>query len=72
MYSDYVLLLSWLFFLCSVFIMSRANATTAQPVTFMCSNTSSVIMNVTMGPAVMGLPACWVSMMGSATTAVAD
>ena len=50
-------LLSWFFFLCSVFITSQATATTTTPpVTVMCSGASSLTMTVTMVPTLMGLP----------------
>ena len=51
-------LLSWCIFLCSVFIMSEANATTiTPPVTAVCSGASSLTMTVTMALTLMGLSA---------------
>ena len=48
-------------FLCSVFIMPQASATTATtttpPVAVVSSGTFSLLMNVTMAPTLMGLPA---------------
>ena len=48
------------YFLCSVFIMSQASATTARtttpPVTVVYSSMSSLLSAITMAPSLMGLP----------------
>ena len=57
----YCRLLLIVLFLCSVFIMSQASVitatTTTPPVTVVCSCTLSLLITVTMAPALMGLPA---------------
>ena len=44
-------------FLCSIFILSQAYATTTPPVTVVCSGASVLLMTITMAPTLMGLPA---------------